>query len=334
MVKRVVFQSQLGMIDKKEYGSQEVAMIGVITNPRARENAVDPARIERLRRILGREGVFREVKTFEEIVDTAREFRRSRINILVIDGGNGTLHHTLSAFIPIYNGVDLPPIALLSGGTMNTIANSLGIKGPSEAILQRIVSTIKERASSEVVRANTLKVNDRYGFIFGLGFPVRLLNAYYRGKGRGRGKTIRVLLKILYSILEKVGVESNFFHPFEADIWLDGEKLPIRRYTAILGSTVKGVGLGFKPTRRAVEKEGLFQILCLDMNPKRMGVNALKVLLGMELRDEKLFDRTVTRCVIKLEKAADIQIDGEIFANQSEIRLHVGPTIRFIRTRP
>jgi diacylglycerol kinase (ATP) len=309
-------------------------MIGVITNPRARRNASNPNRVERLRRILGREGVLRKTQTLDEIWDAAREFRRGKIDILVIDGGDGTLHHTLSAFIPIYNGMDLPPIVLLGGGTMNTIAKSLGMKGISEVILQRIISATRARAPFEVIRANTLRVNDRYGFIFGLGFPVSLLKAYYRGQGRGRWKTIRVLLKISFSILGKGGADGNLFNPFEADIWLDGEKMPIGRYTAILGSTVKEVGLGFKPTRRAGEREGLFQILCCDMGPKRMGLTALKVLLGMELRDSKLFDRMVTRTVIMLEKPVDMQMDGEIFKDQKEIRLHAGPTMRFIRTRP
>ncbi len=311
-----------------------MTMIGVITNPRARKNAGDPNRVERLGQILGREGVFRKTQTLEEIWDAAREFRRGKIDILVIDGGDGTLHHTLSAFIPIYNGMDLPPIVLLRGGTMNTIAQSLGMKGISEVILQRIISATRGRAPFEVVRANTLRVNDRYGFIFGLGFPGSLLKAYYRGHGRGRWKTIRVLLKIVFSMVGKAGAEGNLFHPFEADIWLDGEKVPMGRYTAILGSTVKEVGLGFKPTRRAGEREGFFQILCCDMGPKRMGLTALKILLDMKLRDSKLFDRMVTRSVITLEKPVDMQMDGEIFEDQKEICLHVGPAIRFIRTWP
>ena len=307
-------------------------MIGVITNPRARKNAEDPNRMERLRQILGREGVFRKTQNPEEIWDAAREFRRGKIDMLVIDGGDGTLHHTLSTFIPIYKGMDLPPIVLLGGGTMNTIAKSLGMKGLSEVILQGIISATRRRAPFEVVRANTLRVNDRHGFIFGLGFPVSLLKAYYRGQGRGTWKTIRVLLKILFSTLGKGGADGNLFHPFEADIWLDGEKVPMGRYTAILGSTVKEVGLGFKPTRRAGEREGLFQILCCDMGPKLMGLTALKVLLGMELSGSKLFDRLVTRTVITLERPVDMQMDGEIFEDQKEIRLHVGPIIRFIRT--
>ena len=333
-VKGVVFRTPCAIIRKKQDGFLEAAMIGVVTNPRAGKNTADPTRIERLRGILDNEGIFLEARTLGELADIAREFRRSRIDILVIDGGDGTLHHTLSAFIPVYREADLPPIGFLRGGTMNTIAGSLGIKGSSEGILQQIVSISKGWAPLELVRANTLRVRNRYGFIFGLGFPVNLLDAYYRGEGRGRWKTIRVLVNILSSTLKKESARANFFQAFEADVWLDGEKIPSERYTAILGSTVKGVGLGFKPTRRAGEKEGLFQILCLDMGPKRMGLSALKVLLGMELRDEKLFNRMATRSLIKLEKPADMQIDGEIFKGQREIGLHVGPAIRFIRARP
>jgi diacylglycerol kinase (ATP) len=319
------------MIRKKEDGSPGAAMIGIVSNPRARKNAADPARMERLRLILDDEGILRQARTLEEIADIGAEFRRSRIDILAIDGGDGTIHHTISAFIPIYGDAGLPPVAILRGGTMNTIANSLGLKGSSEEILQRIVRAIKTRSTLEVIRTNALGVNDRYGFIFGMGFPVNLLNAYYRGRGRGRWKTIGVLLKILLSILGKESAEGNFFRPLEADIWLDGAVLPMGRFTAILGSTVKGVGLGFKPTRRAGE-EGLFQILLLDMGPRRMALSALKVLLAMELRDERLFDRMATQSVIRLKKPADMQIDGEIFGNQREVRLHIGPAIRFIKT--
>jgi diacylglycerol kinase family enzyme len=308
-------------------------MIGVVTNPRAKKNAGNPNRVERLREILGREAVFRTTQTPEEISDAAREFRRWEIDILVIDGGDGTLHHTLSAFISIYNGMDLPPIVLSRGGTMNTVANSLGIKGSSEEVLQRILTSIKIGAPLEVLRVNTLQVNDRYGFIFGLGFPVSLLKAYYRGEGRGKWKTVRVLLKILFSSLGKGGGDGDFFRPFKADIWLDGERLPIGRYTAILGSTVKGVGLGFKPTRRAGEREGLFQVLCCEMGPKRMGLTAFKVLLGVELRNSKLFDRMATRSTITMEKPMDMQIDGEIFKDQKEICLHAGPILQFIRAK-
>ena len=94
------------------------------------------------------------------------------------------------------------------------------------------------------------------------------------------------------------------------------------------------VGLGFKPTRRAREKEGQFQSLCLGVGSTMIGLNVLRVLLGMQLRGERLVDRMVARSAIKLVKPADIQIDGEIFKNQKEIGLQVGPAIRFIRTRP
>ncbi len=309
-------------------------MIGVITNPRAGKNVEDPGRITRLRRILGPMGILRDTRDHEEISDAAREFRRLGIDMLVIDGGDGTIHHTISTFIPLYGGANLPPVVLFRGGTMNNIARSLGIKGHSEEILRRILKGVEARISFEVVRTNTIMVNNRHGFIFGLGFPVSLLEAYYRGKGRGPGKVMRVLLEILCSSLKGGGGNNPFFRAIEAEIQIEGEKLPTRRYTAILSATVREVGLGFKPTRRAEKEEGLFQILCCDMGPRKMGLTVLKMILAMESRDPKLVDRMVTRCTIHLESPTDMQIDGEIFKGQEEIRLHIGPSIRFIRTRP
>jgi diacylglycerol kinase (ATP) len=307
-------------------------MIGVVSNPRAGKNARNPARIERLRRTLGHEGVIREAETWGVISHIAQEFRDEGMDILVIDGGDGTLHHVVSAFISVYKGEDLPPVALLRSGTMNTIANSLGIKGSSESILERVVGIVRGELPLEVVRTNTIKVNDRYGFIFGLGFPVSVLRAYYEGEGRGRGKSIRVVLKILLSMLERAETDRGFFNPFEAQIWIDGQQLPVATYTALLAATVSGVGLGFKPTRRARQEEGRFQSLCLGMGSTRIGLNAFRVLLGMELRGENLLDHMVTESVIKLRKSTDMQIDGEIFANQREIQLRIGPAVRFVRT--
>jgi diacylglycerol kinase family enzyme len=70
------------------------------------------------------------------------------------------------------------------------------------------------------------------------------------------------------------------------------------------------------------------------MGPKRMGLTLLKALLGMELRDSNLIDRLATRCTITLERPASMQIDGEIFRDQKEVRLRIGPAIRFIRAVP
>ncbi len=314
------------------HGLALVRMIGIVTNPRAGKNVENPARINRLRQTLGQNGFFREAQSFAQVLGIAKEFHNEEVAILAIDGGDGTLHHVLSAFIPVYKGKDLPPVALLRGGTMNTIANSLGIRGSSESILQRVVGIVRGELPLEVVRTSTIKVNDRYGFIFGLGFPVSLLKAYYEGEGRGKGKTIRVVLKILLSMLEKRAGDSNFFNPFEAEIWIDGQQLPMATYTALLGATVTEVGLGFKPTRRAWDEEGQFQSICLGMGPTGIGLNAFRVLLGMELRGENLLDQMVTQSIIKLGKPVDMQIDGEIFRNQKEIQLHIGPAVRFIRT--
>jgi hypothetical protein len=46
-------------------------MIGVVANPRAGKNVKNPARIQRLRPILGSNGLFREAQTSKGIMDIA-----------------------------------------------------------------------------------------------------------------------------------------------------------------------------------------------------------------------------------------------------------------------
>ena len=66
-------------------------------------------------------------ETLDEVRGLAREFKEKGIDILGISGGDGTNHRTLSTFLEVYGETPLPKIALLRGGTMNNLANQLGI---------------------------------------------------------------------------------------------------------------------------------------------------------------------------------------------------------------
>ena len=103
--------------------------IGVVLNPKSRRNLRDPRAATRLARTLGDHGVVREARSIDELHRIAEDFKRLRIDILGISGGDGTNHVTLTGFINVYGGMALPQIAFLRGGTMNTVANSVGVRG-------------------------------------------------------------------------------------------------------------------------------------------------------------------------------------------------------------
>ena len=127
--------------------------IGVVLNPKSRRNLRDPGAALRLARELGDHGVLRTAGSIEELYRIAEDFRRVDIDVLAISGGDGTGHVTLTGFLNVYRGADVPQVALLRGGTMNTVANSVGVRrGKPEGLLARLIRAYAQRAIAPLSR--------------------------------------------------------------------------------------------------------------------------------------------------------------------------------------
>src|SRR5258706_13720218 len=112
--------------------------MGVVFKPRSRKSQRDPDAATRLARTLGAHGVVREARSIDELHRIAEDFKRLRIEVLGISGGDGTNHVTITGFLHVYAGMPLPQLAFLRGGTMNTVANSVGVgRGKPEGLLGR-----------------------------------------------------------------------------------------------------------------------------------------------------------------------------------------------------
>src|SRR4029077_4419067 len=118
------------------------------------------------------------------------DFRKVEIDVLAISGGDGTNHVTLTGFLDVYSGAVMPRVALLRGGTMNTVANSVGVgHGRPEGLLARLVREDAKRGAVELenVERYVMRVAPRqggkndFGFLFGTGVMRGFLAEYYRG---------------------------------------------------------------------------------------------------------------------------------------------------------
>ena len=83
----------------------------------------------------------------------------------------------------------MPQVALLRGGTMNTVANSVGVRqGAPQGLLGRLIRLYAERANGtlENVERHVMHIAPRaggkghYGFLFGTGVVHGFLAEYYR----------------------------------------------------------------------------------------------------------------------------------------------------------
>ena len=182
--------------------------IGVVLNPRSRQNLRDPRAALRLARTLGDHGVVRKVDSMDDLHRAAEDFKRLDIDVLGISGGDGTNHVTITGFLDVYGGGEipesqappaLPQIAFLRGGTMNTVANSVGVRhGRPEGLLGRLIRAYAERSSMPLanVERHVMRIGPpgaggrgfakgrHYGFLFGTGVVHGYIAEYSRG-GRG-----------------------------------------------------------------------------------------------------------------------------------------------------
>src|SRR6202142_4278133 len=163
--------------------------IGVILNPKSGRNLRDPGAASRLARTLGDYGVLREAGSIDELYRIAEDFRDVSIDVLAISGGDGTNHVTLTGFLDVYRGSTMPQVALLRGGTMNTVANSVGVRhGRPEGLLARLIRDYSQRANEPLldVERPVMRISPcdggapKYGFLFGTGVMHGFLAEYYR----------------------------------------------------------------------------------------------------------------------------------------------------------
>src|SRR5262245_52846991 len=95
--------------------------------------------MRRLGYLIGSRGAAEATRPLDHLYRVAEEFKKAEIDMLGLNGGDGTIHHTLTAFSKAYGDQPLPQVALLRGGTMNTICNSLGLKGDPPKLLFELV---------------------------------------------------------------------------------------------------------------------------------------------------------------------------------------------------
>ena len=132
------------------------------------------SRIEALRATAG-SGAAIFVTNNRDLTDAVAEGVRERgVGTVGIIGGDGTVSNVIGALYRAYGTAPLPRIALLRGGTMNTIANSFGLpRRQPEELLRRLLAS----RSSDVARRATLKVEGKVGFLFSAGVMVGFLKA-------------------------------------------------------------------------------------------------------------------------------------------------------------
>lgn len=334
--------------------------IGIVINPQARR-AADPGLPERLGALCRRAGASATVLRTDspsEVASAVAQLAAERADVLCPCGGDGTLLSTVTALVRVTPpGAPLPGLLLLPGGTMNTVAKNLGLRGPPEAILQALIerSAASSRGLAAVpafpqellrlrtfdetpllrardpreLEASPVPVTERYGFLFTAAMGARFLLAYAQNPGPGPAAWL-ALRTVLSSLVPGGGAFARWlFQPTAATVSVDGELLPTDRHRVLLAATVPDVGLGMRVPWRGGCAPRRFNLIASSLPLWRNALQLPRLLRGEPLLGEPHEDRMARTARIDFAQQEPLSLDGELFSARAA-ELSLGPTLTLL----
>jgi diacylglycerol kinase family enzyme len=295
--------------------------IGILVNPLAGGVRRDPDLPERLRRILGGRGDLVVAEGREEITRAVEGFRAQGVQVLGVVGGDGSNMFTLTAATHVFNG-DLPPLAFLRGGSVNTVGRWLGLRGSPEQLLERLLRVDPRHPTVDL---HTMRVNGNVGFVYGAALLSNFYKSFYQQKDKGfAGALLHGARSVLGSVF---GTElgRSLYAPVRARIRTGGEEIPLRDYTLMMASTIPNL-LGIKVTYRAQERPGCFHFVASGGSRPELARRFHKGLLGRPLGGTNHVDVVTERLEVEFQRPQTYTIDGDLY-DGDRVVLEPGPRL-------
>jgi len=308
-----------------------MAKIGIIINPyskRIKKMKTDP--VEFYKKIGGDSVDIRLTQNPDDIIKAAKDFKKQAISYLAISGGDGSIHLVLSKLISVYKNSKLPDVLILRDGSMNLIARSYNLKGKGEELLRKLITAIRNKNKIEIVDRNTMKVNDMYCFLFGLGLTTNFIYEFNKGGNKNRLKAITVIIKAIREVFSK-SKDKRIFTRMTFKVFVDGKELWFRDILAIFAATLANLMVGFTLTPRAYEKKNAFHLIATGMKPGEVFLNFNKIRRGIPIKHPEHYDNIASDLKIICQGTFLYQMDGDIYEAKDSLDVKAGPQIGFIK---
>jgi diacylglycerol kinase (ATP) len=302
--------------------------IGIISNARCRDNRRGVGDDKRFATILDPRSVH-VTATPDELAAAVARVRDAGVEYLGIHGGDGTIHHTLTALVRGYAGKALPRLLVLRGGTMNTLARGLGIRTKGPALLADAVTQLARGETPRVTYRFVVKVGDRYGLIFGNGVMYEFAKDYYE-RGTPQPWTAAALLaRVVGSALVGGRRAARLVRSFDARLVVDGEASRARFLTIAVGS-VPEAGYGFALLPHAVDGLDGLAMTAIHTSPRALVAEMPKMLLRRPLRPDRCTLATARSVRIEANEPVGYTLDGDCYLDEAHVEITAGPRIAIV----
>lgn len=304
--------------------------IGVILNPYSKRYKNNPNKLEQMAFIVGDKASCKSTHDLDDLTRVAEEFKSRDIDALAISGGDGTIHCTLTAFLRVYGEKPLPKITFLKGGTLNTVARTMGIHGKTEKLLSNFLVKYHEDIPFEVKKLRLLRVNNHYGCLFGIGLIYNFMDAYYNHKEVSPWVAVKTLSHTIFSALFNTPYTRKMNARFDAEVIADGQVWPYANYSAIYAGSIRQFGLDFNNFHYMIAQNQKIHACAMSCQARTILPYVWKMRQGQVSGLPDLFEQPVTNFEIKLNQPLPYMIDGELLPPTDHYVISAGPELQVL----
>jgi hypothetical protein len=230
--------------------------IGLLNNLRAGRNR---KRVAKLLHFLGDQPdvVHVETSDAQAVPDALWELAEQDVELLVINGGDGTLSYALTEILAegAFGG-RVPHVAVLRGGRTNMSALDLGSdRDPERSMMRLLWAARTGRVHERLLDRSVLRVqygpgvNLRYGMFFGAGTIHRGIELVQRHFERERQGVFGASLvsAVLLARLALLGQHKGVLKPDKIQILADGTPVERGESTLVMATSLDRLILGLRP---------------------------------------------------------------------------------------
>ena len=322
------------------YKSGEIPLVGVLINPLSGGNqrGLDAIRqvIDGYPRVL-----HYDAQTPREIMEALTHFARQGVNLLAVNGGDGTVQAVLTHLFNHNPFQSMPLLAVLQSGTTSMTARDVGFPGSRvKSLLKLFRWAMKGEGQPRIIRRPVLRVRApghpaRCGMFFGTAAIYQGIQ-YFHSKINSRGLRGEVgpgltILRFLWAAIRQ---HSNFIPAVPITVTLD--KKPPRQFDSfvVLISTLERLFLGLYPYWG--RETGPLHYTALRARPRNLFRALPSILRGRDGRHvtaaNGFFSHNVDE--VKLNLDSGFTLDGQLYTPETGMEPTVvsnGGTASFLR---
>jgi hypothetical protein len=341
------------------------ASVGVIFNPHARKNRKASRNLSKLKKAVGDRGLVVETNSVEEIAAALEKFAANGIDTVIADGGDGAMHWAINEAIECF-GLQRTReefrFAPSAGGTIDFIANALGVSGKPAEIADRTARAIAQGHGFEEVELKCLRLEVRYAsgetevrYAYGAaiaGYAANFYGPFYRSY-RFRGP-VRIVGLLGYAFgtaaagsafrgpLERLkpkfieDAEYDFLRPMIGEVELGGEPFAgggeSGREFNLLQCGAVHINLGNVIKVFEAADDMHFHSHVGYLNTVEMLPEVIRAGAGMGIGSDDVHDGAAQTLRVKPDPPSTLIpcLDGELFEDVAELYVERGPAFRFV----